>query len=48
MVPTKTNQASKVENLFRALGKDLPDLVKVFFTNLQFNNEILRFCMKGV
>ena len=38
----------KLKTLLEFLGKIYPDLVKVFFTNLEFKNDMLLSSIKGI
>jgi len=41
-------KAQKWNTFIELLGKAYPDLVKVFYANLKFNNGILKTSVKGV
>jgi len=41
-------KAQKLKTFLELSGKVYPDLVKVFYANLKFNNEILKTSVKGV
>jgi len=44
----KPSQGAKIEKIFELTGNIYPDLVKVFYTNLQFNGDTLISHVKGV
>jgi len=41
-------KAKKLKTFLELSGKVYPDLVKVFYANLKFNNDILKSSVKGV